>query len=256
MSPLEHDWNTKPIIYIINNSFAFRYVTLQIWKYYGIFGYVPNERGRIHEHKALFRKQLSAQAFKVRYTPLSVRDAFRISTWSLSSGLCFQVRNSRHSLFFCWWLSNSFALLRRPFWIGGELPVFVVRPYAPNRDARTVMVWYEYMYRATPNSYWCQRLCVHQTLQNYGTNSSYHSKISLYRGKSQIRHMDHWTGCVTLSSSNHEQNYTLKNIHNIHSLRELSAAWKHFNLVKVMQIIFHLTGSFQVFITILICCNV
>ncbi len=25
----------------------------------------PNERGRIHEHKAPFRKQLSAQAFKV-----------------------------------------------------------------------------------------------------------------------------------------------------------------------------------------------
>ncbi len=35
--------------------------------------------------------------------------------------------------------------------IGGELPVFVVRPHAPNRDARTVMVRYEYMYRATPS---------------------------------------------------------------------------------------------------------
>ncbi len=40
-----------------------------------------------------------------------------------------------------------------PFWIGGELPVFVVRPHAPNRDACTVTVRYEYMYRATPNSY-------------------------------------------------------------------------------------------------------
>ncbi len=40
-----------------------------------------------------------------------------------------------------------------PFWIEGELPVFVVRPHAPNRDARTVMVRYEYMYRATPNIY-------------------------------------------------------------------------------------------------------
>ncbi len=38
-----------------------------------------------------------------------------------------------------------------PFWIGGELPVFVVRPHAPNRDVRTVTVRYEYMYRATPN---------------------------------------------------------------------------------------------------------
>ncbi len=45
-----------------------------------------------------------------------VRDAFRISTWSLFSGLCFQARNSRHPLFFCWrWrLSNSVALLRAP----------------------------------------------------------------------------------------------------------------------------------------------
>ncbi len=30
-----------------------------------------------------------------------------------------------------------------PFWIGGELPVFVVRPHAPNRDVRTVTVRYE-----------------------------------------------------------------------------------------------------------------
>ncbi len=35
-----------------------------------------------------------------------------------------------------------------PFWIGGELPVFVVKPHAPNRDACTVTVRYEYMYRA------------------------------------------------------------------------------------------------------------
>ncbi len=52
----------------------------------------------------------------LKYTPLSVyvRDAFRISTWSLSRGLCFQVRNSRHSLFFCWRLSNSVTLLQVP----------------------------------------------------------------------------------------------------------------------------------------------
>ncbi len=37
-----------------------------------------------------------------------------------------------------------------PFWIGGGLPVFVVRPHAPNRDVHTVMVRYEYMYRSTP----------------------------------------------------------------------------------------------------------
>ncbi len=40
-----------------------------------------------------------------------------------------------------------------PLLIEGELPVFVVRPHAPNRDARTVMVRYEYMYCATPNIY-------------------------------------------------------------------------------------------------------
>ncbi len=37
-----------------------------------------------------------------------------------------------------------------PFWIGGELPVFVVRHHAPNRYACTVTVRYEYMYRVTP----------------------------------------------------------------------------------------------------------
>ncbi len=140
VSPLERDWSTKPIIYIINNSLAFRYVTSQIWKYFGIFGFVPNERGRIHEHKAPFRKQLSAQAFK--YTPLSVyvRDAFRISTWSLSSGLCFQVRNSWHSLFFCWRLSNNVALLRAPpSGLGGGIACIrckasCTEPRCPYRD--------------------------------------------------------------------------------------------------------------------------
>ncbi len=86
---------------------------------------MPNERGRIHEHNALVspcEKLLSVH----------VRDAFRTRTWSLSSGLCF------HS---------------HPFWIGGELPVFIVRPHTPNRDIGTVTVQYEYMYRATPNIY-------------------------------------------------------------------------------------------------------
>ncbi len=38
-----------------------------------------------------------------------------------------------------------------PFWIGGELPVFDLRPHAPNREVRTVTVLNKYMYRATPN---------------------------------------------------------------------------------------------------------
>ncbi len=43
------------------------------------------------------------------------------------------------------------------FWIGGggELPVFLVRHHAPNRDACTVTVRDEYMYRATPSEYTC-----------------------------------------------------------------------------------------------------
>ncbi len=40
-----------------------------------------------------------------------------------------------------------------PFWIGGELPVFVVRPHARNRGIRTMTVRYEYVHRATPNIY-------------------------------------------------------------------------------------------------------
>ncbi len=151
MSPLECDWRTKPIIYIINNSLAFRYVTSQIWKYYGIFGFVPNERGRIHEHKAPFRKQLSAQAFKV-YSFVN---------------LCERRVQNRHMVTVKWALFSSAQLMAftvlllavikqrcitagAPFWIKGELPVFVVRPHAPNRDARTMTVRYEYMCRATP----------------------------------------------------------------------------------------------------------
>ncbi len=105
-------WSIKPIIYR-NTNLTLRYVTSQIWKYYGIFGFVPKERGRmstiLHFTNSWVHKPL-------KYTPLSVyvRDAFRISTWSLSSGLCFQARNSRHSLFFCWRLSNSVVLLQAP----------------------------------------------------------------------------------------------------------------------------------------------
>ncbi len=53
---------------------------------------MPNERGKIHEHKALVspcEKLLSVH----------VRDAFRINTWSMSSGLCFQAHKSWHLLF-------------------------------------------------------------------------------------------------------------------------------------------------------------
>ncbi len=105
---------------------------------------MPNESGRIDEHKATFCKQLIVQALK--YTPLSVRDAFRISTRSLSGGfvckratLMLSAGGYRTVLHYC----------SPPFWIGGELPLLVVMPHAPNRDARIVTVRYEYMYRST-----------------------------------------------------------------------------------------------------------
>ncbi len=110
-----------------------------------------NERGRIHEHKAPFLKQLSAQAFKV----------------SSFVSLCERCVQNQHMVTVLWALFSSAQLMAftvlllavikqrcitagAPFWIGGELPVFVVRPHAPNRDVRTVTVRYEYMYRATP----------------------------------------------------------------------------------------------------------
>ncbi len=73
-----------------------------------------------------------------------VRDT---STWSQCSGLCF------HSLFFCWRLDIKQCCITAgtPFWIGGELPVFIVRPHALNREVHTVTVRFEYMCRATTN---------------------------------------------------------------------------------------------------------
>ncbi len=87
----------------------------------------------------------------LKYTHLSVyvRDAFRISTWSLFSGLCYQVLNSAFAVLLLAVIKQCCITAGAPFWIGGELPVFVVRPHAPNRDARTVTVRHEYMYRAT-----------------------------------------------------------------------------------------------------------
>ncbi len=93
VSPLERDWSTKPIIYIINNSLAFRYVTLQIWKYSGIFGFV------LHCH---------------------VRDAFRIST------LFSSVQLMAFAVLLLAVIKQRCITAGAPFWIGGELPVFVV----------------------------------------------------------------------------------------------------------------------------------
>ncbi len=47
-----------------------------------------------------------------------------------------------------------------PFWVGGELLVFVVRPHATNKEVRTVVVRYEYMYRVTLSSYILHSFCL------------------------------------------------------------------------------------------------
>ncbi len=74
-----------------------------------------------------------------------VRDSFRIST------LFSSVQLTAFAVLLLAVIKQCCIAAGAPFWIGGELPVFVVRPHAPNREVRTVTVRYEYMYRATPN---------------------------------------------------------------------------------------------------------
>ncbi len=95
MSPLECNWSTKPIIYIINNSLALD--TLHR-KYGNIMEYLDLCRMREAGYTSTKLHFANSWVHKpLKYTPLSVyvRDVFRISTWSLSRGLCFQVCNSR-----------------------------------------------------------------------------------------------------------------------------------------------------------------
>ncbi len=78
-------------------------------EYYGIFGLC-----RMREVDYTSTKLLSVHMRS--FLSVHVRDAFRISTWSLS-----QARNSWHSavLLLALALSNSIALQRAtPFWIG------------------------------------------------------------------------------------------------------------------------------------------
>ncbi len=61
-----------------------------------------------------------------------------------------QIINTNTIITLLYYLYNiCFGLIvsvHAPFWI----PVFVIRPHAPNREVRTVTVRYEYMYRVTP----------------------------------------------------------------------------------------------------------
>ncbi len=64
-----------------------------------------------HEQKAPFRKQLSGQGFKLYSFVSETRSE---SAHGHCLELCFQGRNSLHSLFFCWRLSNRVELLLAP----------------------------------------------------------------------------------------------------------------------------------------------
>ncbi len=75
-----------------------------------------------------------------------MRDAFRISTWSLSRGLCSSAQLTVFAVLLLAVIKKCCITAGAPFWFEGELPVFVVRLHEPNRDVRTMTVWYKYMY--------------------------------------------------------------------------------------------------------------
>ncbi len=75
----------------------------------GYFGFVPNESGRIHEHKALV-SPCERREHMVSLT------AFAVLLLAVIKQCCITAS--------------------APFWIGGEFPVFAVRPHAPNREVR------------------------------------------------------------------------------------------------------------------------
>ncbi len=130
----------KPIICIINNSFAVRYVTSQKCKYYGIFGFVPTERGRIHGHKSPFRKQFSAQAFKVYSFVSPCERHVQKQHMVTVQGALFSSAQLTAFVVLLLVIKHRCITAGAPFWIGGGLLVFGI-------------IRYEYMYRATPNIY-------------------------------------------------------------------------------------------------------
>ncbi len=113
--PLRHRWNTTELTYKAYNLHNKYYFSIQI-------SYISNMEILWNicicaEWERYDTRAQSSISQTVECTSLCpkvlVRDAFRISTCSLFSRLCFQCRNSRHSLFFCWWL-KSVAVLRAP----------------------------------------------------------------------------------------------------------------------------------------------
>ncbi len=64
--------------------------------------------------KPHFANSWVRKPLKYTYFSVYMRYAFRISTWSLSRGLCFQVRNSWHSLFFSGSYQTALNCCERP----------------------------------------------------------------------------------------------------------------------------------------------
>ncbi len=146
---------------------------------------MPNERSRIHEHKSPFRKHLSAQAFKVYSFVSPYERCVQKQHMVTVQGALFS--SSQLTAFAV--LLLTLAIIKQrcntagaPFWIGGELPVFVVRPHAPNREVHTMTFGtntctvpsLEKTYFLSP---YTVRACVHLD----GSRFVYSSHTKLYR---------------------------------------------------------------------------
>ncbi len=91
---------------------------------------MPNERGRIHEHKALVSPCGRCVQKPHMVTVSSAQlTAFAVLLLALAV------------------IKQRCITAGAPFWIG-----FFIRPHAPNRGPYATVL-YEYMYRATPNIY-------------------------------------------------------------------------------------------------------
>ncbi len=119
---------------------------------------MQNERGRIHEHKAPFCKQLSAQAFSILLCQSMWETRSESAHGHCLGSLFSSAQLTAFAVLLLAVIKQRCITAGTPFWIEGELHVFVVRPHAPNREFRAVTVRYEYMYRYTPTfkaSHWC-----------------------------------------------------------------------------------------------------
>ncbi len=103
-----------------------------------------------------FRKQLIAQAFKVySFVSPCERRVQKQHMVTVQGALFSSAQLTAFAV-----LLLALAVVKRryitagvPFWIWGELPVFVVMHHAPNREVRTLTVRDEYMYHAISNIY-------------------------------------------------------------------------------------------------------